>query len=83
MLASGESCALGGKLTKNVTGYQLMQLFVGSEGTLGIVTEIILRLVPLPRARVTAAGDLRQLDAGQPGGVARSWPAASCRPRWR
>jgi glycolate oxidase len=54
VLASGEVLKLGGKVTKNATGYALMQLFVGSEGTLGIVTEVILRLAPLPRARVTA-----------------------------
>jgi glycolate oxidase len=54
VLASGEILRLGGKITKNATGYGLMQLFVGSEGTLGIVTEVILRLAPLPRARVTA-----------------------------
>jgi len=38
-----------------------MQLFVGSEGTLGIVTEVILRLAPLPRARVTAVAVFDQL----------------------
>jgi len=63
VLASGEVLKLGGKFTKNATGYQLMQLFVGSEGTLGIVTEVTLRLIPLPRVRVTATasfGDLNQ-----------------------
>ncbi len=54
VLASGEVLKLGGKLTKNATGPQLLQLFIGSEGTLGIVTEAILKLLPLPRARVTA-----------------------------
>ena len=47
VLASGEIMRLGGKFTKSATGYQLMQLFVGSEGTLGIVTEAILRSAPL------------------------------------
>ncbi|HEV7664065.1 MAG TPA: FAD-linked oxidase C-terminal domain-containing protein [Chloroflexota bacterium] len=54
VLASGEVLRLGGKITKNATGYQLLHLFVGSEGTLGIVTEVIVKLAPLPRARVTA-----------------------------
>jgi glycolate oxidase len=61
VLASGEIMRLGGKVTKNATGYQLMHLFVGSEGTLGIVTEVILRLAPLPRARVTAVAVFDQL----------------------
>jgi glycolate oxidase len=61
VLASGEILRLGGKFTKNATGYPLMQLFVGSEGTLGIVTEVILRLAPLPRARVTAVAVFDQL----------------------
>jgi glycolate oxidase len=61
VLASGEILKLGGKITKNATGYQLMQLFVGSEGTLGIVTEVTLKLAPLPRARVTAVATFEQL----------------------
>jgi glycolate oxidase len=52
VLPSGEVMQLGGKLVKNVTGYNLVQLMVGSEGTLGVVTKIILRLLPLPPARV-------------------------------
>ncbi|MHB8577989.1 MAG: FAD-binding oxidoreductase [Dehalococcoidia bacterium] len=62
VLADGRLLKLGGKLVKNVTGYQLMQLFVGSEGTLGIITEIVLRLRPLPRCRGTAAAYFGTLD---------------------
>jgi glycolate oxidase len=47
---TGEVLQLGGKLVKNVTGYDLVQLVVGSEGTLGVITKVILRLLPLPRA---------------------------------
>jgi glycolate dehydrogenase FAD-linked subunit len=61
VLASGDVLKLGGKITKNATGYQLMQLFVGSEGTLGIVTEVTLKLAPLPRARVTAVATFEKL----------------------
>jgi glycolate oxidase len=61
VLANGEVMKLGGKITKNATGYGLMQLFVGSEGTLGIVTEVILKLAPLPRARVTAVANFPKL----------------------
>jgi glycolate oxidase len=53
VLADGTVVRHGGKLLKNVTGYNLTQLLVGSEGTLAIVTEITIRLVPLPRYRQT------------------------------
>ena len=53
VLPTGEVIRTGGKSVKNVVGYDLTQLLVGSEGTLGIVTEIILRLIPKPAARRT------------------------------
>jgi len=46
---NGEVSRLGGKTIKNVTGYDLMHLLCGSEGTLAVVTEITLRLLPRPR----------------------------------
>lgn len=49
---TGELLHLGGKLVKDVTGLNLLQLMVGSEGTLGIFTRIILKLLPLPQASV-------------------------------
>ncbi len=49
---TGEIVRLGGKLVKNVTGYDLLHLLIGSEGTLAVVTQIILRLIPLPPVRV-------------------------------
>jgi glycolate oxidase len=52
VLPTGEIVQMGGKLVKNVTGYNLVQLMVGSEGTLGVVTKIILRLLPLPKYRI-------------------------------
>ncbi len=51
VLPTGEIVRLGGKRVKDVTGYDLIHLMVGSEGTLGIFTQITLRLVPLPAAR--------------------------------
>lgn len=53
VLASGEVIRTGSKAVKNVVGYDLVQLLVGSEGTLAIVTGVTLRLVPLPPARAT------------------------------
>jgi len=52
VLPSGDIVQLGGKLVKNQTGYNLAQLIVGSEGTLAVVTKIVLRLLPLPPCRV-------------------------------
>lgn len=46
---TGAIIELGGKLVKDVTGYNMVQLMVGSEGTLGIFTKIILKLIPLPK----------------------------------
>ncbi len=53
VLPTGEIVHTGSKAVKNVVGYDLTQLLVGSEGTLAIVTQIILRLVPKPQARAT------------------------------
>lgn len=49
---SGEQASMGGKVVKDVTGYNLMQLLLGSEGTLAIVVKVLLRLIPLPSQRV-------------------------------
>lgn len=53
VLADGSIINTGGKAIKNVTGYNLTSLFTGSEGTLGIITKILLRLLPMPKARNT------------------------------
>jgi glycolate oxidase len=53
VLANGEVLRTGGRVHKNKTGFDLIGLFVGSEGLLGIVTEITVRLLPLPPARAT------------------------------
>jgi glycolate dehydrogenase FAD-linked subunit len=53
VLANGDVLRTGGRIHKNKTGFDLIGLFVGSEGTLGVVTEITLRLLPLPPARAT------------------------------
>ncbi|MBI5554563.1 MAG: FAD-binding protein [Elusimicrobia bacterium] len=52
VLPSGEIINLGGKLLKNVVGYDLISLIIGSEGTLAMITKIILKLVPLPKAKI-------------------------------
>ncbi len=49
VLPTGEIINTGGRVLKNVTGYNLTQLIVGSEGTLAVITKIIFRLIPLPK----------------------------------
>jgi glycolate oxidase len=62
VLADGQVLRLGGRLRKRSSGYRLIQLFVGSEGTLGIVTEVTLKLLPLPRHRATALVGFRTIE---------------------
>jgi len=50
---TGEILNVGVKTMKGVVGYDLTRLFVGSEGTLGVITKIILKLIPLPEAKAT------------------------------
>lgn len=62
VLPSGEVIKTGGKALKNVSGYDITRLMCGSEGTLGIFTEITLRLVPLPPAKATLQAIFTDLD---------------------
>jgi glycolate oxidase len=63
VLADGQVLRLGGRLRKRSSGYRLLHLFVGSEGTLGVVTEVVVKLVPLPRHQATAMVGFRTLEA--------------------
>lgn len=62
VLPNGEVIRWGGKTVKNVTGYDLVALFTGAEGTLGIVTEIIVKLIPAPEARKSILGVFDDVD---------------------
>ncbi len=55
VLASGEILRTGGRLHKNKTGFDLVGIFTGSEGMLGIITEATLRLIPKPASRAMLA----------------------------
>lgn len=62
VLPSGEIIWTGSNVLKNSTGYNLTQLIVGSEGTLGIVTKIVLRLIPLPAYDVLMLVPFKNLE---------------------
>ncbi len=66
VLADGTVLKLGRETKKGVTGYDLTALLVGSEGTLGIVTEATLRLMPKPEATVTALACFSKLEEVAP-----------------
>lgn len=52
----------GNKCVKDVAGYSLKDLFIGSEGTLGVITKVLLRLIPKPRAKKTMVATFSQMD---------------------
>ena len=80
VLPDGRPFATGGKLRKDVAGYSLTQLLVGSEGTLAVVTEATLRLVPMPTHRRVLLAAFDSLDTAAQGIVevyrSRITPAA-------
>jgi glycolate oxidase len=63
VLPTGEVVETGGKVVKNVVGYDLTHLLVGSEGTLAIITKIILRLVPKPPVQATLRASFTDVEA--------------------
>jgi glycolate oxidase len=62
VLPTGEIIETGGKVVKNVVGYDLTHLLVGSEGTLAIITKIIVRLVPKPPVQATLRAAFADVD---------------------
>ncbi len=63
VLSTGDVIRTGSKAVKNVVGYDLTQLLVGSEGTLGIITQAVLRLVPKPAAQATLRATFDSIEA--------------------
>lgn len=61
VLPSGEKIDVGVQTRKGVVGYDLLHLLIGSEGTLGIITKLILKLIPLPEATTTLVAFFPQL----------------------
>jgi glycolate oxidase len=62
VLPNGEVLWTGNKCVKDVAGYSLKDLFVGSEGTLGVITKILLKLIPRPAAKKTLVATFAQMD---------------------
>ncbi len=62
VLANGDVLRTGGRVHKNKTGFDLIGMFVGSEGMLGIVTEITVKLLPLPPARATLSAAFEKMS---------------------
>lgn len=63
VLPNGEIIQTGGKLAKDVAGYNLTELFTGAEGTLGVITEAILKLIPQPETTKTMLALFHDLEA--------------------
>ncbi len=62
VLPDGRVLWTGNKCVKDVAGYALRDLFIGSEGTLGVITKVLLRLIPRPPARKTLLATFAQMD---------------------
>jgi glycolate oxidase len=62
VLPDGEILWTGNKCVKDVAGYSLRDLFIGSEGTLGVITKVLLRLIPKPRTKKTMLAMFARMD---------------------
>ena len=62
VLPDGEVLLTGNKCVKDVAGYSLKDLFIGSEGTLGVITRVLLKLIPKPAAKKTMVATFAQMD---------------------
>jgi len=62
VLPDGEILTTGNKCVKDVAGYSIKDLFIGSEGTLGVITQVLLRLIPKPAAKKTLVATFAALD---------------------
>jgi glycolate oxidase len=62
VLPDGEIMWTGNKCVKDVAGYSLKDIFIGSEGTLGVITKVLLKLIPKPAAKKTMVATFSQMD---------------------
>jgi glycolate oxidase len=62
VLPNGEIIFLGGKVAKNCSGYSLKDLMIGSEGTLGVITKLVLKLIPMPKKAISLLVPFESLE---------------------
>ena len=62
VLPTGEIMWLGNKCVKDVAGYSLRDIYIGSEGTLGVITKVLLKLIPKPQVKKTMVATFDQMD---------------------
>jgi glycolate oxidase len=62
VLPNGEILWTGNKCVKDVAGYSMRDLFIGSEGTLGVITKILLKLIPKPQSKKTMVATFNKMD---------------------
>ena len=63
VLPNGDVTFLGNKCVKDVAGYSMRDLFIGSEGTLGVITKVLLKLIPKPHTKKTMVATYAKMDA--------------------
>lgn len=63
VLPNGDVTFLGNKCVKDVAGYSLKDVFIGSEGTLGVITKVLLKLIPKPQTKKTMVATYAKMDA--------------------
>jgi glycolate oxidase len=63
VLPDGDIIEIGGKVAKNSSGYSLINLLIGSEGTLGIVTKLLLKLLPVPKRTISLLVPFKNLES--------------------
>ena len=63
VMANGRIVWFGSQCVKDVAGYSMKDIFIGSEGTLGVITKVLLKLVPKPKAKKTLLASFSRMDA--------------------
>jgi FAD/FMN-containing dehydrogenase len=81
VLPDGEVLWTGNKCVKDVAGYSLRDLFIGSEGTLGVITKVLLRLIPRPQAKFPTSSPLKSFRVRLSFSIAQRFAASKTSPK--